>query len=69
VGATCRPAAWYERVLGFRRVDEFAAPDGPGARCSCATCGLAARLGLTQHRDDPARFDETRVGLDHLASA
>jgi catechol-2,3-dioxygenase len=32
--------------------------------------GLRARLGLTQHRSgDHERFDETRVGLDHLAFA
>jgi glyoxylase I family protein len=30
--------------------------------------GLQARLGLTQHRDGPQdAFDETRVGLDHVA--
>jgi glyoxylase I family protein len=32
--------------------------------------GLQARLGLTQHRDGGQEvFDETRVGLDHLAFA
>jgi len=30
--------------------------------------GLRARLGLTQHRDGGQdAFDETRVGLDHVA--
>jgi glyoxylase I family protein len=32
--------------------------------------GLSVRLGLTEHRDGrQAPFDETAVGLDHLAFA
>lgn len=61
-------AAWYENVLGFRRVDEFEAPDGTRRKVFLRHEGLHVRLGLTQHRhgtQDP--FDETRVGLDHLA--
>jgi glyoxylase I family protein len=63
-------AAWYVEVLGFRRVGEYESPDGARRKVFLRHDGLAARLGLTQHRDatqDP--FDETRVGLDHLAFA
>jgi glyoxylase I family protein len=61
-------AAWYERVLGFRRVGAFIAPDGIRRKVFLRHDGLRARLGLTEHRDgDRAAFDETRVGLDHLA--
>jgi glyoxylase I family protein len=62
-------AAWYAGVLGFRRVGEFVAPDGARRKVFLRHDGLAARLGLTQHRDaDPGdAFDETRTGLDHLA--
>ena len=39
-----------------------------GARSSCGIRGSAARLGLVQHRASSTRpFDETQIGLDHLA--
>jgi glyoxylase I family protein len=63
-------AAWYEDVLGFRRVGAFAAPDGSRRKVFLRHEGLAVRLGLTQHRPgSPGPFDETRTGLDHLAFA
>ena len=63
-------AAWYEDVLGFRRVGEFESPDGARRRVFLRRDGLQARLGLTQHRGGAQEvFDETRVGLDHLAFA
>jgi len=63
-------AAWYVEVLGFRRVGEFASADGSRRKVFLRHDGLDARLGLTQHRDnDGGAFDETRVGLDHLAFA
>ena len=63
-------AAWYVDVLGFRRVGEFESPDGGRRKVFLRHSGLPARLGLTQHRDgDQDVFDETRVGLDHLAFA
>jgi glyoxylase I family protein len=63
-------AAWYEGVLGFRRDGGFEAPDGSRRKVFLRHEGLQVRLGLTQHRDGPGdRFDETRVGLDHLAFA
>jgi glyoxylase I family protein len=74
IGLTVRDvevsAAWYVQVLGFRRVGGFTAPDGARRKVFLRHDGLATRLGLTQHRDGPADpFDETRVGLDHLAFA
>jgi len=61
-------AAWYEEVLGFRRVGEFKAPDGTRRKVFLRHDGLQARLGLTQHRHGSQdAFDETRAGLDHLA--
>jgi glyoxylase I family protein len=63
-------AAWYEEVLGFRRVGEFTAPDGARRKVFLRHDGLQARLGLTQHRHGSQQpFDETRPGLDHLAFA
>jgi glyoxylase I family protein len=63
-------ATWYTDVLGFERVGGFEAPDGARRKVFLRHPGLSARLGLTEHRDgDRAAFDETRVGLDHLAFA
>ena len=63
-------AAWYEDVLGFHREGVFEAPDGSRRKVFLRHEGLQVRLGLTQHRDGPGeRFDERRVGLDHLAFA
>lgn len=63
-------AAWYEEVLGFRRVADYTAPDGAFRKVFLGHDGLRTRLGLTQHRDGPRDpFDETRVGLDHLSFA
>src|SRR5882724_9247294 len=63
-------AAWYEDVLGFRRVGDFEAPDGERRKVFLRHEGLQTRLGLTEHRAGSADpFDERRVGLDHLAFA
>lgn len=63
-------ADWYVEVLGFRRVGKFESPDGARRKVFLRHDGLSARLGLTQHRDGGQQvFDETRVGLDHLAFA
>jgi glyoxylase I family protein len=74
VGLTVRDvemsAAWYVAVLGFRRVGELESPDGERRKVFLRHDGLRARLGLTQHRCGAQDgFDETRVGLDHLAFA
>jgi glyoxylase I family protein len=61
-------AAWYVRVLGFERVGGYEAPAGERTKVFLRHPGLQARLGLVQHRAGaPDSFDETRVGLDHLA--
>jgi glyoxylase I family protein len=74
VGLTVRDveasAAWYVSVLGVERVGGFEAPDGARRKVFLRHPGLQTRLGLTQHRSGSAApFDETRVGLDHLALA
>jgi glyoxylase I family protein len=59
---------WYCAVLGFERVGEFHAPGGERDKVFLRHPALRTRLGLTRHRSgDASRFDETRVGLDHLA--
>ncbi len=63
-------AAWYVEVLGFRRAGEFESPDGTRRKVFLRHNALQARLGLTQHlAGSQDVFDETRVGLDHLAFA
>jgi glyoxylase I family protein len=60
----------YQAVLGFERVGDFCAPDGSRRKVFLRHDGLHARLGLTEQRfGDKDAFDETRVGLDHLAFA
>ena len=64
-------AAWYEEVLGFRRVREFTAPDGARRKVFLRHDGLRgppralARLGMAAGNP----FAKTRPGLDHLAFA
>jgi len=61
-------ASWYSTVLGFRRIGDYNSPDGSRRKVFLAHDRLGARLGLCEHaRSDGSRFDETRVGLDHLA--
>lgn len=61
-------AEWYVRVLGFTLAGAYESPDGVRRKAFLRHDGFDVRLGLTQHRDGvPDRFDETRVGLDHLA--
>ena len=61
-------ATWYADVLGFCRAGGFTSPDGTRRKVFLQHDGLPIRLGLTEHRSgDRAVFDETRVGLDHLA--
>jgi glyoxylase I family protein len=61
-------AAWYERVLGFDRSDRYESPDGARRKVFLDHTALGVRVGLTQHREGSRDdFDETRVGLDHLA--
>lgn len=63
-------ATWYERVLGFQRVGRYDSPDGARRKVFLSHDRLDVRLGLTQHRDGNLDdFDETRIGLDHLAFA
>lgn len=63
-------ADWYATVLGFRRVGDYASADGTRRKVFLGHDTFGVRLGLCEHtRSDGTRFDETRVGLDHLAFA
>ena len=63
-------AAWYEQVLGFHRVGGYASPDGTFRKVFLRHSAVPVRLTLAQHLHGPGEpFDETRVGLDHLAFA
>jgi glyoxylase I family protein len=62
-----RSATWWERVMGFTRINSFEQPTFRGV-------GLWNRSGFTvtvlSHDATAAeRFDEQRVGLDHFAFA
>jgi glyoxylase I family protein len=57
-------------VLRFQRVGGYESPDGVRRKVFLRHPGLRSRLGLTEHRHgDDNRFDETRIGLDHVAFA
>lgn len=61
-------ATWYAEVLGFERVGEYVSPDGTRRKAFLRHPGLRVRLGLVEHGTEPQQaFDETRIGLDHLA--
>ena len=63
-----RSADWYVSVLGFERVGEFVAPDGARRKVFLGHPNFGLRVGLTEHRaSSSAAFDETVIGLDHLA--
>ena len=61
-----RSVDWYTRLLGFRVTSEV---EGPTFRRTRLTHpGATLTLTLTQHDEGPPdEFQETRVGLDHLA--
>jgi len=60
--------AWYERVLGLEKA---AVRTGPGWVRALLKNRHGLVIGLTVHEaGDPSdRFDERRVGLDHLSIA
>ena len=63
-------AAWYEDVLGFHRVGGYTSSGGAFRKVFLRHAEVPARLTLAQHRDGHDEpFDETRVGLDHMAFA
>ena len=63
-----RSARWYEAVLGFERVGGFGDAAAPRQKVFLRHPSFAIRLGLVEHHGAAKdRFDETRVGLDHLA--
>ena len=63
-------AAWYENVLGFDLLGGYLSPDGAFRKVFLRHPGVPVRLTLAQHLHGHREpFDETRVGLDHLAFA
>lgn len=62
-----RSAAWYVDVLGFNNVKHIRCPGFDRVLLRHPVGGFF--LGLTQHRPGRAggRFDERRVGMDHVA--
>jgi len=63
-------ASWYSTLLDFHRVGEYTSPDRMRRKVFLSHEKFAVRLGLCEHaRSDRRAFDETRIGLDHLAFA
>ena len=61
-------AAWYERVLGLRRLRRVDFPDRSMIVLHHDASGLV--VGLNQHQGFPGKpFDERRAGLDHVGFA
>jgi catechol-2,3-dioxygenase len=60
-------AAWYERVLGVRRVRRVDFPARTMIVLMHEASGLV--IGLNQHHGHGQRFDERRSGLDHVGFA
>lgn len=60
-----RSASWYERVLGFTRTGQF--PSDEPHQVDLHRTDVHLSLCLVRHADSSdARFDESRIGLDHL---
>lgn len=60
-----RSVAWYQRVLGL---EEVVRRDGPTwRRVLVRAPGFALSLSVHDTTSSHDRFDEARVGLDHLA--
>ncbi|MDA8357830.1 MAG: VOC family protein [Actinomycetota bacterium] len=61
-------AAWYENVLGLRRLRRAAFPERTMIVLRHDPSGLV--VGLNQHQGSPGEpFDERRAGLDHVGFA
>lgn len=63
-----RSVEWYATALGLRRVRDM---EGAGWRRVLMAGGDGLMIGLQAHEGtaDGDRFDEKRVGLDHLSFA
>jgi glyoxylase I family protein len=68
-----RSAAWYERVLGMRRLGDLPEHATPGVAVRVEQVmnpATGMTFGLAQHEvTEDGDFSEFRVGLDHLALA
>jgi glyoxylase I family protein len=62
-----RSVAWYERVIGMTKAVDR---EGPGWTRALMRTEGGLVIGLTAHEGGTGdRFDERRVGLDHLSIA
>lgn len=60
-----RSASWYERALGFTRTGQY--PSESPHQVDLRRTDVNLSLCLVSHSDSAdARFDERRIGLDHL---
>jgi catechol 2,3-dioxygenase-like lactoylglutathione lyase family enzyme len=65
-----RSARWYVDTLGFEQLGQYRSDGGERHKIFLRHSGLRVRLGLVAHETSSKRaFDETEVGLDHLAFA
>lgn len=68
-----RSGAWYERVLGMKRLDipdEYRTPGVAAQIANLIHPPTELNINLMQHESgDEVAFSELRVGLDHLALA
>ena len=63
----CDPAArWWQEVMGFVLVHQFQG-DGFEGRNVIHPTGIAVAVMTHEKTAESGAFDETRVGLDHLA--
>ena len=60
--------AWYAHALGMKRGPDMS---GPGWKRTLMLAGPGVVIGLQVHERTPQgdRFDEARVGLDHVSIA
>jgi catechol 2,3-dioxygenase-like lactoylglutathione lyase family enzyme len=65
-----RSAQWYVEVLGFEEVGQYRSAAAERHKIFLRHRRLGVRLGLVEHEASTGgAFDETQVGLDHLAFA
>ncbi len=61
-----RSAAWYRNLLGMDERDRYVMPSGHVEQVVLIEPRTGLALCLVSHARGPDRFDEHRVGLDHL---
>jgi glyoxylase I family protein len=59
-------AIWYGNLLSMEERGRYVRPDGHAQQVSLVEPRTGLELCLVSHDSGPGRFDEFRVGLDHL---